>query len=128
MKVFLVEDSLVIRERLRCMVASIPGSELVAEADNEADAVRGIRAIRPDVVILDLTLASGSGMEVLRQVRERPRASIVIVLTNYGYTQYQKKCMALGADYFMDKSRDIEVLSELLASLATGIRAKERVM
>lgn len=125
MKVFLVEDSPVIRERLRGMVASIPETELVAEADNEDDAVRGICAIRPDVVILDLTLARGSGMEVLRQIRGQPLASLVIVLTNYGYPQYQKKCMELGANYFMDKSRDIEILSELLAGLAAGIRAKE---
>ena len=120
MKVFLVEDSPVIRERLRSMIASIPNIELAGEADNEIDAVRGIYKVCPDVVILDLILAKGSGMEVLRRVKEQALSSLVIVLTNQGYSQYQKKCMGLGADYFMDKSRESGKLNELLASLAGG--------
>lgn len=120
MKTFIVEDSLMIRERLRSMMASIPNIELVGETDNEIDAVQGIGRVCPDVVILDLVLANGSGMEVLRRIKGQPPASKVIVLTNHGYPQYQKKCMELGADYFMDKSREIETLSDLLVSLADG--------
>lgn len=120
MKTFIVEDSLMIRERLRSMMASIPNIELVGETDNEIDAVQEIGRVCPDVVILDLVLANGSGMEVLRRIKGQPPASKVIVLTNHGYPQYQKKCMELGADYFMDKSREIETLSDLLVSLADG--------
>ena len=120
MKVFLVEDSLMIRERLRSMIASIPSIELVGEAGNEIDAVRGICRSCPDVVVLDLTLEKGNGMEVLRRAKEQALPGLVIVLTNYSYPQYLKKCMALGADYFLDKSREIEKLSELLVSLASG--------
>lgn len=120
MKTFIVEDSPVICERLRSMIASIPNIELVGETDNEDDAVREICRVCPDLVILDLILAKGSGMEVLRRVREQPLTSKVIVLTNHGYPQYQKKCLELGADYFMDKSREIEALSDLLISLAGG--------
>ena len=120
MKTFIVEDSPMIRERLRSMIASIPNIELVGETDNEDDAVREICMVCPDMVILDLVLAKGSGMEVLRRIREQPLASMVIVLTNHGYHQYQKKCLELGADYFMDKSREIETLSDLLVRLACG--------
>lgn len=118
MKALIVEDSPVIRDRLHNMIDGIQDIELVGDADNEADAVRCIYKTRPDLLILDLTLASGSGMEVLRQIKLQAFPGTVIVLTNYAYPQYRKKCMALGADYFLDKSRDIEMLSELLVRLA----------
>lgn len=121
MEALIVEDSPEICERLHNMIDGIPCLKLVGNVDNEADAVRDICAIQPDLVILDLTLASGSGMEVLRQIKFQAFAGIVIVLTNYAYPQYRKKCMGLGADYFLDKSREIERLNELLVSLANGL-------
>lgn len=118
MKIFLVEDSQEVRERLCSMIKGIPDIELVAEVDNEDDAVQGICSLLPDVVILDLTLTGGSGMEVLRRIRLQPLHMQVIVLTNYSYPQYRKKCLDLGADYFLDKTKDIAELGELLSKLS----------
>lgn len=118
MRVFLVEDSPVIRERLREAVALVEGAEVVMEAEMEQDAVRGILEQRPDVVVLDLALAKGSGVEVLRQVKAAQPAIKVIVLTNKTEPQYRKKCLALGADCFLDKARDFGKLGMHLAALA----------
>jgi DNA-binding NarL/FixJ family response regulator len=118
MKALIVEDSPVICERLHNMIDGIQNIELVGDADNEADAVRDICAIQPDLVILDLALARGTGMDVLRQIKSRFFQGTVVVLTNYAYPQYRKKCMELGADYFLDKSLDIETLGRLLSELA----------
>lgn len=120
MRVFVVEESAVIRERLRNMLESIPGVELAGEVDNEAEAVRSICTLLPDVVILDFMLASGNGLGVLRRISMQPLTIRVIVLTNDVYPQYRKKCMEAGADYFLDKSRDIDVLEKLLAGMADG--------
>lgn len=120
MNIFLVEDSAVIRDRLHTLIGGVANATLAAEADNQDDAVDGILAALPDLVILDLHLASGSGMEVLRQIKTRQPAIQVIVLTNYGYPQYRKRCIGLGADYFLDKSRDIGTLEVLLADLASN--------
>lgn len=120
MKVFLVEDSPEICERLRNMIDGIPCIKLVGSVDNEADAVRDIGAVQPDLVILDLNLASGSGIEVLRQIKLHAFSGVVIVLTNFAYPQYRKKCVELGADYFLDKSQEIEILNALLVRLANS--------
>lgn len=125
MKVFLVEDSPEIRHRLHAMISELDDVELGGEADSQDGALDGIVQGRPDVVILDLYLASGSGVEVLRQVKTRQAATWIIVLTNHGYPQYQEKCMALGADYFLDKARDFERLGELLADLAGGMTSNK---
>ena len=117
MRVFITEDSSVIRERLREMLDSIPYVELAGEADNEARAVRSICTIQPDVVILGFS-SSRENLDVLRRIRMEPLSVRVIVMTNKVHSLYRKKCMDSGADYFLDKSRDIGVLSELLSSLA----------
>lgn len=127
MKIFLVEDSPDIRERLHALIAAIPGVELVAEADNQEDALRGIFESHPDVVILDMRLASGTGMEVLRQVKAKQALIKVIVLTNFGYPQYRKRCMELGADYFLDKTREIGTFGGLLADLADSHQAARQM-
>ncbi len=121
MKVFLVEDSPDIRERLHALILAIPRVDLVAEADNQEDAVRGIFGSQPDVVILDMRLASGTGLEVLRQVKAKQAVTKLIVLTNFGYPQYRKRCMELGADYFLDKTTEIGALGGLLADLADRV-------
>jgi DNA-binding NarL/FixJ family response regulator len=120
MRVFLVEDSPAIRERLHDVVFQMDGAQVAAEAATESDAVQGILALRPDVVILDLTLAAGSGIEVLRKVKTALPALKVIVLTNKTEPQYRNKCMALGADRFLDKSRDFGSLRAHLSELCTG--------
>lgn len=113
-----MEDSAAIRERLRDMLERIPHVELAGEADNENDAMRDICRIQPDAVILDFSSASGNSLSLMHRIKLQSLSIRVIVLTNNAYPQYRKKCMESGADYFLDKSRDIGVLSDLLSGLA----------
>jgi len=117
MKIFITENSPVIRERLTEMLKSIPNVELAGEADDAAKVVRGLNAIQPDVVILGFSSARDN-LEVLRRIRLLPLSVTVIVMTNRVHSLYRNKCMDTGADYFLDKSRDIGVLNDLLYGLA----------
>ncbi len=117
MKVFITENSPVIRERLTEMLDNIPHVELAGEADNDDRAVRNICEIQPDVVILGFSSARDN-LDVLRRIRMQFLPVTMIVMTNKVYSSYRKKCMDSGADYFLDKSRDIGVLSDLLSGLA----------
>ncbi|SDI45119.1 response regulator transcription factor [Propionivibrio dicarboxylicus] len=117
MKLLLVEDSRLLRERLRGMIRAIPGCEIVAEADTELDARLRVDQQRPDVVVLDLRLRGGSGLSVLDYVKARLPDVIIIVLTNYGDAEYRARCLDLGADYFFDKSRDIDTFLGVLGEL-----------
>jgi len=117
MRVFIVEDSEVVRERLITMLSEIKGVEIVGEAENTVEAIKAIREQRPIVVILDLRLTAGNGIEVLKGLRQEQIPAMVIVLTNYPYPQYRKRCMDLGADYFFDKSTEFEKVSQVLKQL-----------
>jgi DNA-binding NarL/FixJ family response regulator len=107
-KVFIVEDSVIIRGRIISMISTIKGVEICGVAGEPKEAINGIRESQPDAVILDLKLYGGSGIDVLQKIKEEKPDIKVIVLTNYPEPQYMKKCMDLGADYFFDKSEDFD--------------------
>jgi len=130
MQVFIADDSAVICERLAAMVAETPGVELAGQARDTTAATRSILKLRPDVVILDVRMPPGSGVDVLQTIKRLAPPPKVIVLTNYPYPQYRKRCMDAGADYFLDKSADFEKLEPLLKRMAKDLRrqpqAKEK--
>lgn len=114
MKVFVVEDSAIVRERLIEMIREVDGVEIVGEADSYGTAVEGIMASRPDVAILDISLADGSGIDVLAYVKPRLPALMGIMLTNYTSPQHLRASAEAGAEYFLDKSVDFERVTEIL--------------
>lgn len=120
LRVFIVEDSHLIRQRLTEAISDPGRIEVVGDATTEAGAVRGIRELQVDVVILDLHLAEGSGFGVLRALRQQPlgRKPTTIVLTNYDLAAYRTRAIELGADHFMDKLRDLDTMSVVLDALA----------
>jgi len=112
--VYLVEDSLAIRERLARTIQGIEGTKLAGEAGTVGAAIDGIRATHPSALILDLQLEDGSGLEVLKAVRPASPAMHVAVLTNYATDQHRRACMDAGAEYFLDKSSDFPRIREIV--------------
>ena len=120
MKVFVVEDSQAVRERLVEMIRDIDDVDVVGEADSYDTAVSGILASRPDVAILDVSLAEGSGIDVLACVKRQLPALKGIMLTNYASPQHVKASADAGAEYFLDKSSEFERIVDILERLTRG--------
>jgi len=116
-RVFLVEDSAIIRERLLQLLAGLDGVTVVGGADNAVDAIAGIVAAAPDVVVLDIKLKNGSGIDVLKRIKKRLPSVTVIMLTNYATSEYRRKCLEAGAEYFLDKTNEFENLRGILHGL-----------
>src|SRR5690349_11940892 len=120
LRVLLVEDSPLIRERLAESIADPGRIEIVGQADSEQAAIGMLAAAPWDAMVLDLQLRHGTGLGVLRAlISRRPPNTKVIVLTNYAFPQYRAKSMALGADYFFDKAREYHRVREVLDDLAS---------
>jgi DNA-binding NarL/FixJ family response regulator len=115
--VFIVEDSVSIRERLVGMLGKIDGVSVVGEADTPQAAVEGILRTRPDSVVLDIQLIGGSGIDVLREARPQVPSTVFIVLTNHPNPQYRRICMEAGAAYFFDKNTEIAKVREVITAL-----------
>jgi len=123
MKIFIVEDSPAVRERLVEMVRDMRGMELVGEAGSFDAAVAGITTARPDVAILDIKLADdhGSGIDVLTRVKGKMPGLRAIVMSNYTTPQHIKASADAGAEYFLDKAAEFERITEILARLKDEI-------
>lgn len=117
-KVFLVDDSPAVRSRLAALLAGVPGTVLVGEAGGVQEAIRGILATRPDLVLLDLSLEHGTGFDVLKAVLGREPGLDVYMLSNFASEPYRRHAARLGARGFFDKSSDLERVRELLAQRA----------
>jgi len=115
--VFIVEDSVSIRERLAGMLEGMEGVTVVGQADTPAGAVEGILRTRPDSVLLDIQLIGGSGLDVLRIAHPQVPSAVFIVLTNHPSPQYRRICMEAGAAYFFDKNSEIAKVREVIAGL-----------
>lgn len=126
MRVYLVEDSPLVIERLQAMLAGIEGMQAVGAAATAQEAIEGIFAASPDVVVLDLRLAEGSGLDVLRALRAAGPAGeaiTVYMLSNFAEAPYRRLAERLGAQGFFDKSTEFERVRDVLSAHARTIRA-----
>lgn len=118
MRIFIADDSSIIRGRLVDLLAELEEIEIIGQAENCLEATAAIRELEPDAVILDIRMPGGTGIDVLRSIKKKQSAPLVIVLTNYPYPQYQKKCMDAGADFFFDKSTQFDEVIKVLRALS----------
>lgn len=112
---FIVEDSIPVRERLVRSLEGLRGLDIVGTAEDVPAAIDGLTSSPPDALILDLQLPSGSGLQVLRAVRAHLPRMRVIVMTNFAAEPYRKAAMAAGAEVFLDKSAEFGRVRDILS-------------
>ncbi len=117
MRVLIADDSEAFVERLVTMLADLDGIEIAGRARSVAETARAVRDLKPDVVILDLSMPGGSGVDVLDGMKNDRDPPTVIVLTNYSHSQYRRKCLQLGARFFFDKSAQFAEVAQVLQGL-----------
>ncbi len=118
MQIIVVDDSPSVRARIVTLCSEIPGVEVIGEAEDGLEATRVIRELDPNLVVLDIRLPLGSGIDVLRNIRKSNPAVRCIILTNYPFEQYREKALSLGAAHFFDKSTEFETLAEVIRKMA----------
>ncbi|MCM8612340.1 response regulator transcription factor [Accumulibacter sp.] len=118
MSILIVDDSAVVRQVLREILAEVEGTEVVGEFASPAPAIESMRSNPPDIVLLDIQLVDGSGLEVLHAVRSNHPQTKVLVFTNHVEEVYRKRCLKAGAHAFYDKKSDLQALRQDLRRLA----------
>ena len=123
LRVFLVEDSPSVRDRLSDFLTEPGEIEMIGFATTEADAVRQLLAQSVDVAIVDLNLKEGTGIGVIESLRalHAKAPPTIIVLTNYAFPEFEIACRERGADYFFDKSTQFGAVKVLLQSIRRGV-------
>lgn len=92
--------------------------DIVGQASGVEEAVAWIPLARPHVVLLDLAMQDGNGLEVLGELQSLSPTPAVVVVTNNPSPMARKRCLDAGARDFLDKSREFNKLSQVLTRLA----------
>lgn len=123
-KVFVADDSPIVRERLISMLTELPNVEIVGETGVALEAIDSIRKLKPTAVVLDISMPGGGGMSVLETIKKEDHAPMVIMLTNFSNEPYRRRCLQLGADYFFDKSSEFEKVIQVLRKARRRVRSE----
>jgi len=122
LKVFIADDSAVMRERLVTLVGEIKNAETVGQAENAQQTIEEVRRTKPDVVILDVRMP-GSGLTALEAIKKFSKPPFVIVVTAFPYPQVRQRCLEMGADLFLDKtSAEIDQLAEVIKQKCQSVK------
>lgn len=119
LQVYVVEDSPLVQQMLTEAVEAA-GAEVDGCTGEAKTAIGDVFVLQPDVIFIDIRLAAGSGLDVLKALHEHNLApeAVKVVLTNYADDEYQRICRRLGADAFFDKSFETSQAVELITTLA----------
>lgn len=114
LRAILVEDSRTIRDTLVPTLKELANTEVVAWATTSAQAKHALSQWEGQwqLVIVDLFLAAGSGLDVLKEVSGRKPGQLAFVLSNYATAEMRRRCMEFGADEVFDKSTEIDSFIE----------------
>jgi DNA-binding NarL/FixJ family response regulator len=115
LRVLIADDSAVMREGLVRTLNRIGWIRLIGEVATVQQAIAATLLAAPDVVILDMHMPGGSGLDVLKRVKDQPRPPAVIAFTLS--PEWKEGCEAAGADFFLDKSAGAEPLISALQTI-----------
>jgi DNA-binding NarL/FixJ family response regulator len=117
MNVLIVDDAPIIILKISELLDEANIISNISSCNSYAEAIHILPSAKPDVVILDIHLRDKSGMDLLPFIKTNYPKVLVIMCTNQEGEYYRNQCRKLGADYFVDKSKDFDIIPELIASL-----------
>lgn len=122
MRILIVDDHDVMRGGLRSLLETRPNWQVIGEAATGMEAIEQTKALRPDVVVLDISMPGFSGLDAIPAIRQETPRPEVLILSRYEEREMRAKALEAGARDYIPKSQGLA--RELLAAI-DGI-ARER--
>ena len=127
-KVFIVDDHPLVREGLTRFIDLQPDMRVCGEAAAAHQALKAIPVFKPDIVILDLTLAGSNGLDLIKDMKLRSLKSLILVLSMHDESLYAERALRAGAKgYIMKEEASKEVLKAIHRILAGEIYLSEKM-
>jgi len=121
-RVFICDDVAELREITRIALEDEPDLHVVGESGNAAAGIARIEEVRPDVVLLDLSMPGMDGLEAIPLILERSPHSGILVFSGFGAERMGEQCLKLGADMYMEKGESLDRLRAAVREVAAKRR------
>lgn len=121
-RLMLVDDHPLVRDGLRMRLTTVPGFEVVAEAEDPAGALAALTAQQPDVALMDIAMREGSGIDLVREFHERAPQVQVIMLTMHDQPQYVLEAFRNGARGYVLKDCPAQEIVTAISAVMGGRR------
>lgn len=121
-KMIIVEDHQLLREGLKTMICGFENIEIVDEAEDGLEAMRKIRKMQPDMILLDLSMPKMDGISIMKEVKSQFPAIKILVLTIHEVDHYVLEAFDAGADGYCVKNASRKELEVAIKSVADGKR------
>ncbi len=122
LNILLVDDSITILNKMKEILCDIKCINNLNFATNAFEAYKLINAEQPHLVLLDINMPGKNGVELLKEIKQHHSTVKVMMVTNQSVDYYKPICAELGADYFIDKSTEFEMIPEIIESLSAQIK------
>ncbi len=110
----IVDDSQQIRTSLRALLTTVAGITDIHEAATLGQALDSARKAPPTLVILDMSLPDGLGMNIIEPLKQLAPMALIAMHTVHAHDAFRKRCLELGANWFFDKFTDTKALLEVV--------------
>lgn len=111
-RIVIAEDHTILRAGLKALLESNPTFEVVGEADNGRDAIRRVGELKPDLIIIDLSMPGLSGIDAVKEIRDRYPEVKALVLTVHSEEEYVLSSLEAGANgYVLKDATHIELIA-----------------
>lgn len=117
LRIFIADDSPLMQGRVASMLGA-HAMTIVGLAQTPQDSIEGILGMCPDVVVLDVQLEGGSGLQVLQAIRHAAPGIAFVVFSNSSDPVYRKRYLGAGAEDFLDKTHQFDQLAQAVFNVA----------
>src|SRR5580765_2869987 len=119
-KVFVVDDHPMIREGLAAQITTEPSLTLCGEAEDVVEAVARIAESEPDLVIVDISLKSGNGIDLVKRLKAKDPSPIVLVWSMYPESLYAERALRAGARGYVNKGKSASQIMDAIRAVLDG--------
>ena len=114
----LIDDTQIVLQRLQFLLSELKQVSRTEAVRSAEEALVLLDHYQPDIMVLDIQMPGMSGIELLKKLPlKQIIRPVVIMLTNNTFVGYRDECMRLGADYFLDKSRDFQLIPSIVEKI-----------
>lgn len=114
----ILDDSQLLRDRLKNIIEKVEQINIIAETSNTNNLLKILETDKVDILLMDIHTPGADGLKIISKIKNNNDSLIIIVVTNNMLVQYKTAAKHMGADFFIDKSKEFEKIPQILNNIS----------